>query len=79
MNRLYNEYSAAPYEGNVKHIDLIMTDAFQRVWDEVVLADNVCPRDTETLCHTTLATLFAQNILRRAMQKKKQERVTPNK
>ena len=70
MERLFNEYSAAPYEGNAKHIDLLMTDAFQKVWDEVVIADDVCPRDAEILCHETLAGLFAENRLRRALQKK---------
>jgi hypothetical protein len=78
MKRLYNEYSAAPYEGNAKHIDLLMTDAFQRVWDEVVLADDVCPRDAESLCHQALAGLFAENILRRAVGKRRLERNTPN-
>jgi len=70
MKRLYNEYSAAPCEGNAKHVDLLMVDAFQRVWDEVVVADDVCPRDVELLCHQTLSTLFAENVLRRAMAKK---------
>lgn len=78
MKRLFNEYSAAPYEDNVKHIDLLMTDAFQRVWDEVVLADDICPRDVELLCHQTLSTLFAENILRRAVARKRAERNTPN-
>jgi hypothetical protein len=74
MKRLYNEYSAAPLEGNVKHIDLLMTDIFQRVWDEVVVADDVCPRDAEALCHQSLAGLFAENILRRAMKKRQQQK-----
>jgi hypothetical protein len=78
VKRLYNEYSVAPYDGNAKHIDLLMTDAFHRVWDEVVLADDVCPRDAESLCHQTLAGLFAGNILRRAMGKRRVERNTPN-
>ena len=74
MKRLYNEYSAAPCEGNVKHINLIMIDAFQKVWDEVVEADDVCPRDAESNCHAILATLFAENILRRAMKKRRAQR-----
>jgi len=74
MKRLYNEYSAAPYEGNVKHIEMLMTDAFQRVWDEVVLADDVCPRDTESVCHAALSVMFAQHILRRALNKRRFER-----
>ncbi len=78
MQRLFNKYSAAPYEGSAKHIDLLMTDAFQRVWDEVVLSDDACPRDTEYLCHQTLSALFAQNILRRALAVKRKERSTPN-
>jgi hypothetical protein len=78
VKRLFNEYSAAPYEGNAKHVDLLMTDAFQKVWDEVVIADDVCPRDTEALCHQALAGLFAENILRRAMGKRRLERGTPN-
>jgi hypothetical protein len=78
MKRLYNEYSAAPYEGNAKHIDMLMTDAFRRVWDEVVLADDVCPRDAESLCHQALTGLFAENILRRAMGKRRLERNTRN-
>ena len=78
MKRLFNEYSAAPYEGNVKHVDLLMTDAFQRVWNEVVLAEDLCPRDVEMLCHQTLSMLFAENILRRAMARKRAERNTPN-
>jgi hypothetical protein len=55
-----------------------MTNAFQQVWDEVVLADDVCPRDAESLCHQTLNVLFAENILRRAMGKRRLERNTPN-
>lgn len=71
MKRLFNQYSAAPYEGNVKHIDSVMVGAFRRVWNEVVLAGNICPRDVELLCHQTLSALFAENILRRAIAKKR--------
>jgi len=71
MKRLYNQYSAAPCEGNVRHIDMLMTDAFQKVWDEVVIADDVCPRDAESVCHAVLSQMFSQNILRRAMNKKR--------
>ena len=78
MKRLFNAYSAAPYDGSAKHIDLLMTAAFQRVWDKVVIADDVCPRDTEMLCHQALAGLFAENILRRAMGKRRLQRNTPN-
>ena len=75
MKRLFNEYSAALYyEGNAKHIDQLMTDACQKVWDEVVLADDVCPRDAASLCHQTVTGLFAENILRRAMAKRRIER-----
>lgn len=79
MKRLFNEYSAAPYEGNAKHIDLLMTNAFQQVWDEVVIADDVCPRDAEALCHQSLAGLFAEHRLRRARARERLERNTPNK
>jgi len=79
MQRLFNEHSAAPYEGSAKHLDLLMADAFQRVWDEVVLADDVCPRDAELLCHQTLAGLFAENILRQALGKRRLERNSPKK
>ena len=71
MKRLFNEYGAAPYEGNVKHVDLLMANAFQQVW-EVVLADDLCPRDVELLCHQTLSVLFAENILRRTCKKAEQ-------
>ena len=71
MQRLYNEYSACPHEGNAKHISAIITDAFQKVWDEVVLDDDVCPRDAEALCHSTLTILFAESILRRAISIKR--------
>jgi len=74
MKRLYNEYNAAPCEGNVETIYALMTDAFQKVWDNVVLADDVCPRDTESICHGVLSMLFAENILRRAMAKRRKER-----
>lgn len=74
MKRLYNEYSASPCEGNSKHIMLIMADAFQRVWDEVVIADDICPRDAESLCHSNLSILFSENILRRALAKKRLEK-----
>ncbi len=72
MKRLYNEYSAAPFEGNVKKIDIILEDAFKKIWEEVVVNDDVCPRDTELLCQSILSSMFAQNILRRAMDKKRQ-------
>ena len=71
MKRLYNEYHAADVSNpDVNHVQAIMTEAFQRIWDEVVL-DDVCPRDVEALCHSTLAVSFAENILRKAMQKRK--------
>jgi hypothetical protein len=77
VKRLYNEYSAAPYEGDVMHIDMIMAGAFKQVWDEVVIADDVCPRDAESLCHQTLNVLFAEHILRRTMGRRRLERNTP--
>lgn len=72
MKRLYNEYSAAPCEGSVSLIDTIMAEAFQKVWDTVVLADDVCPRDAESLCHSSLSCLFSEHILRQALQRHRQ-------
>lgn len=74
MKRLYNEYSAAPFEGNVEKIDKIISDAFQKVWDEVVTRDDVCPRDAESYCHLVLNSKFSQNILMKAMKRRKIER-----
>lgn len=80
MKRLYNEYGAAGFDDvQVRHIDMLMTAAFQTVWDEVVVADNVCPRDAESFCHSVLSALFAENILRRAINTKRSERTTSNK
>lgn len=73
MKRLYNEYSAELLEGSGKHIEFLMTDAFQRVWDEVVVSDDVCPRDAEAMCHAVLSGLFAENRLRRAVAKRNRE------
>jgi predicted nucleotide-binding protein (sugar kinase/HSP70/actin superfamily) len=75
MKRLYNEHSACPHWGSdAKLISDQITDAFDTIWDKVVIANDICPRDAESLCHSTLATLFAQCILQRAMEKRLIER-----
>jgi hypothetical protein len=75
MKRLYNEYSAAPHwEPDTQLIHTLVSFAAQRIWDEVVVMNDVCPRDAESQCHQTIATLFAENILRRAMDKRRKER-----
>jgi hypothetical protein len=73
MKRLYNEYSAPSFEDNVIKIEKIMHEAFQKVW-LVVIEDNICPRDAESFCHSTLSCDFGQNILMKAMAKRKIER-----
>jgi hypothetical protein len=72
MKRIYNKYGAAEVNNeNAKKIRIIMGTAFQRVWDEVVLSNDVCPRDAESLCHSSLSSCFAENILRNALRMKK--------
>ena len=67
MKRLYNEYSAAPsFEGEVKEINDIMSDAFRDVWGKVV-ANDICPRDAESVCHSVISGMFAEHILRKAL------------
>jgi hypothetical protein len=73
MKRLYNEHSACPYEGSAKEIDDIISKAFRDIWN-VVEKDDLCPRDTSHYCNETLLVLFAQEILRTAMDKRRKER-----
>ena len=40
-----------------------MHEAFEKIWNEVVIKDDVCPRDTESYCHSVLNGMFAANIL----------------
>ena len=78
MKRLYNKYSAAPYEGEAKYIQDIMLDAFRDVWGQVVLTGDICPRDAEAHCHAVISGLFAEHILRKAMKMRREERgLTP--
>ncbi len=77
MKRLYNEYSAAPFEDNVLKIEKIIHEAFEKIW-MVVIKDDVCPRDTESYCHSVLNGMFAANILMKAMKKRKIERNKSN-
>jgi hypothetical protein len=47
MRRLYNGYGAAPLIG-------ITDDAFEEIWDKAVVEGDVCPRDLELFCQSTL-------------------------
>ena len=73
MKRLYNKYGAAPCEGEVKSIDNIMSAAFRDVWSAVVLDNDVCPRDAESVCHSVISGLFAEHILRQATEMKRED------
>jgi len=74
MKRIYNEFSAAAVDNKeAEHIRMIMTGAFQQIWDEVV-ADGYCPRDAESIAHSCLSCSFAENILRQAMKKSREQR-----
>ena len=74
MIRLYNEYSASPHEGNTELIHKLIDNVAKEIWDHVVVGDNVCPRDVESVCHGAISSFFAENILRRAMKKRKEEK-----
>lgn len=71
MKRLFNEFSAAPYEGDAVTISEAISLAVNKIWNEVVVANNVDPRDAESLCHHEIYTMFAENILRLASKKAK--------
>lgn len=69
MRRLYNdEYNACRYtEAPYQRINELMSDAIKKIWEEVVVAYDVCPRDAASVCHEILAIGFSENILRRAL------------
>ncbi len=75
MKRLYNEYSACPYEGKAADIANIANKAFKDIWN-IVQEYDLCPRDTSLYCHEIFSALFAQEILWKAMKKKKEEKNT---
>jgi hypothetical protein len=70
MKRLYNEYSACPYEGHAEEIRNIMEKAFKEVWN-IVITNDLCPRDSASLCHEVLSVSFSEEILRSAMKMRK--------
>ncbi len=74
MNRLYNEYGAAPLIGIADEIDTIISNTFQEIWDMAVVEGDVCPRDLELFCQSTLGSLFAEKIFRRATEIRCKER-----
>lgn len=73
MKRLFNEYSAQVYEGDSKIIEGILTDAFNQIW-EVVSEKDICPRDAQLTCIEIISVLFSQEILRKAMERRRVER-----
>jgi hypothetical protein len=74
MKRLYNEYSACPDEGSAKVIRNILTEALDKIWQEVEVND-ICPRDAKSLCQDEISVVFSENILRKAMNKRNLERM----
>jgi hypothetical protein len=68
MKRLFNEFGA-PCEGEVRFIDERIEEAFEAVWNRVVVVGDYCPRDAESLCHASLCGMFAGKILRRGLNK----------
>jgi hypothetical protein len=73
MERLYNEYSAAKHP-STNIIDGILTEAFKRILREIT-ENGVDIRDTEGYCHSVITTSFAEEILKRAILKRKEERL----
>ena len=71
MKRLFNEYSA--YEGGSTIIEEILTESFNQIWD-IVSENDICPRDAQLTCIETISVLFSQEILRKAMAKRRLER-----
>ena len=68
MKRIYNQFSAAPYDNlAANRIREIMDHAIAQIWEECVEKKDYCPRDTESLCHSQLSCSFAENILKRAI------------
>ena len=50
------------------------SDPFEKIWKEVVIEDNVCPRDAESYCHLVLYSRFSENVLIKAMMRRRGER-----
>lgn len=70
MERLYNESSAAAAQDvRVCIISSLIEDAFKKTWGFIEMWD-ICPRDTELLCHNILSVLFAEKILVKATKKR---------
>jgi hypothetical protein len=69
MKRLFNEFGAATYEGEVRFIDERMDEAFEAIWNRVVVVGDYCPRDAESLCHSYICGRFAEKILLRGINK----------
>jgi hypothetical protein len=69
LKRLYNEYSACPNEGSAKVITNIISEAFDKIWEEIEKND-ICPRDATSLCKDELSVLFAEKILHKAFKKR---------
>ena len=69
--RLFNEFGAYVLEGSVPHIERIIEDAVEKIWDMEVMALDRCPRDVEYVCHARISSLFAEKILKQAMSKKR--------
>lgn len=68
MKRLYNKYGACPTNSlHREHIERILNDAFKKIWSEIEDKD-ICPRDTELLCHNILSNWFAETILVKAFK-----------
>lgn len=71
MKRLVNKYSAFElHEGHGKQIDDIMVKTVDHIWKDIIILNDLCPRDAVSLCHDTLSVIFAQHILRHTLSKK---------
>jgi len=76
MKRLFNEFSATPFDepdGNI--IRDKISKIFDEIWDRCVVKNDCCPRDVEFLCHSELSCLFSEQILKNAMTKSRKDRL----
>ena len=75
MKRLYNEYDACPLFDNneasqIKQINDIINITINKIWNEIIVPNDICPRDAQLFCSSIVSTIFSEKILLNAIKKK---------
>lgn len=72
MKRLYNEYNACPLFDNneASQINDIINIAINKIWNEIIVPNDICPIDAQLFCSSIVSTKFSEKILLNAIKKK---------